>query len=88
MLLVRDCAWWLWCRFAFQAVIWMPFRFSDSRLYFYLLGYAGMYAYSESWKEFRLCVQWNVDGRPKDHPHNDYVSEQYDKKIVAAKGAG
>lgn len=30
-----------------------------------ILPYAGMYAYSRTWADFRECVQWNADGRPR-----------------------
>jgi len=61
---LRDAGLFVLCRYAFKLVIMMPQRFSNNRLYFWLLGWAGVYAYSESWRDFRGWSQWFADGKP------------------------
>lgn len=60
MKLARDIAWWLFC--------WACHRLYSHRLPetfgLKLLPFAGIYAYSETWADFRDTVQWNIDGQP------------------------
>lgn len=62
---IRDALFFVLCRYCFKAVIWTPVRFSNNRVYFWLLGKAGIYAYSEGWRDFRGWCQWMADGKPE-----------------------
>jgi hypothetical protein len=66
MTLIRDCALWLFCWSCWRTYTWMPFRLCDTRFGFWILSYAGLYAYSTSWADFRETVAWNAAGRPED----------------------
>ena len=70
MTLVRDVVCYALCWACYKAVIWAPDRWTLLRL----LPYAGMYAHTTSWRAFRGCVQWNIDGRPAEHPYIDILA--------------
>lgn len=65
MRLIRDCIMWLFCRACYAMYVHGPWRIMSGWFGFAILGYAGMYGYSTDWADFRECVQWNADGRPK-----------------------
>lgn len=56
MRLIRDSAWWLFCWFCWRAYTWLPWPMVRGKFGLRLLPYAGMYAYSETWADFRDCV--------------------------------
>ena len=66
MTLIFDCLMWLFCWACWRLYTWMPWPLCDSRFGFWLLPYAGGYAYSTSWADFRETCAWNRAGRPKD----------------------
>lgn len=66
MSIFRDGAWWLFCWSCWRTYTWLPWPWCDSRFGFWLLGFAGIYAYSDSWGDFRQTVAWNVAGKPRD----------------------
>ena len=68
MNLARDVLCYAFCWACYKAVMWAPDRWSMLRL----MPYAGMYAHTSSWREFRLAVQWNADGQPSLHPYLDF----------------
>lgn len=62
----RDVFCFVACWLCFMAYTRGPWAVMKGRFGLLILPYAGMYAYSDTWADFRECVQWNRDGRP-DH---------------------
>jgi len=62
--LFRDCAYFASAFLAYLAYTRGPWSIMRGRAGLALLPMAGMYAYSESWKDFRDAVQWRTGGRP------------------------
>lgn len=70
MKFARDVLCYAFCWACYKAYIWGPSGWQMLGI----LPYAGMYAYSPTWREFRLTVQWNADGRPSSHPYIDFLN--------------
>jgi hypothetical protein len=65
MRFARDALCFAFCWFCFIAYTRGPWSIMRGEFGFRVLPYAGMYAYSDTWADFRECVQWNADGRPR-----------------------
>jgi hypothetical protein len=62
MTALPDCLSWIWCWLCWRAVCSpIPLKWT-----FPLLPFAGLYAYSTTWADFRETVAWNRAGQPGD----------------------
>ena len=64
--LAKDSCLWLFCALCYRVYLWTPCRLMPNGWEFALLPYAGRYAYSTSWADFRETAAWNRAGRPED----------------------
>jgi hypothetical protein len=64
MIFVRDCLMWLFCWGCWRFYTWcppiLPFGWELA-----LLPWAGLYAYSTDWADFRATRAWNRAGSPR-----------------------
>lgn len=84
MKLIRDAIVWAASWLAWPVAMWMLERGHNHRLFYKLLGFGSLAAMADDWKSYRLCLQWNLDGRPDKHPYIEYLESDYDNRRTAA----
>jgi hypothetical protein len=62
---LRDSLWFAVGWAFYQVYTKLPWPMVRGEFGMSLLPMAGLYAYSNTWADFREAVQWNVDGRPR-----------------------